>query len=573
LTKKRIVELYSEYIKTATKIRQADFLSKNQISIAAFYKHFKSFYELTEHRVNIPKNKKEFFEQVYDSYKINQANFHSLTSRLGWPRNSAYKAAHSFYGSTSELMSLIYLRAEAEGIITPSRDELDDRSALYKKRKAKTIKRYLVTAAMPEAELVKDAWHAMQNYAERNDAEIIVLPMRGMHSSHKRYTQELYNSTKNHFAIEYKLSANLVARDVKLFPAHRNPAYGNRDLAKKSSMIMAHTKQDQAPCQVLDVTKPRSVFTTGVITTRDFQNTLSGYRNQQELIVGGVVADVDSKTGEFFARHVLFQDDFISSMGKRYHASGDVTDDPAVYLKLGDIHSLFTEPQYKQASIEQINFFNVPEAGGGDWFDGKSISHYDAQNMIVRSKVLTLQDELDYLIEDVRDWLSKINCRLGMTASNHPEWINRYLTGNRWVNDPVNYRTALSLTNALLNHQDPIEYYFQENAPELCDRIQFYKRSEMQRLSNWLYTIHGDLGPDGARGSIHNQSAAGPVIMEHIHGAGKKGDVMAVGTLALQTLDYAANRLSSWQAQNIVIYQSGAAQQLWMSPRGKWKID
>lgn len=479
-----------------------------------------------------------------------------------------------FFGSFAELKGLVELRVQADDMIAPTRDDLDSNKKYLKNNKSKN-KKFIITAAMPEAELHRPAWEAIQNYAEQNKAEIIVLAMRGMHHSHKRYTDELYSLTKGSFAVEHSINDNLLARDIKLYPAHRNPAYGNRDLAKNKSLIIAHTKQDQAPCQVFDPEMPRSIYTTGVITQREFNETLSGFRNQQELILGGLVVDVDHKSGDFWARHIQFQEDgSFANMGKIYSADGSVKEDPGVYLKMGDVHSLFTEPQYKNASIEMINHFNVKEAGAGDWFDGKSISHYEANNMIEKSKLISLEYELNYLLEDVKDWCDRTKCTLGMTASNHPEWIDRYLVSNRWTTDVLNYKVALQLMNAVIEGNDPIEWYFKKNAPEIFDRLKFYKRNDFLRLpGDWLYTAHGDLGPDGARGSIHNQQAAGNLLMEHIHGPGKRNSIMAVGTLALKTLQYASNRLTSWQAQNIIVFESGTAQQLWMNKDGRWGLE
>lgn len=570
----KIEKEYKNYVNKTKRPTKKGFLKYAKISEHTFDKAF-IYAELKDKYLKgeLPATKSEIFDAAYKEYlKDINASVHSIFMGLGWRKGLAYDTINKLFKSTKHLLAMLQAQAEKDGHFQPTRNELDNRKKMYVKNKSR-VKKYVVTAAMPEAELHKQAWQSIQNYAERNKAEIVVLPMRGMNHSHKRYTQELYNSTKNHFAIEYQLSKNLIARDVKLFPAHRNPAYANRDLAMTQSLIMAHTKQDQAPCHVLDSTKPRSVFTTGTITTREFNNTLSGYRNAQEMKIGAVIVDVDNNTNEFYARHATFQDDYISDMGTKYHSDNTISEDKAICLKMGDVHSLFTEPQYKQASIEQINHFQVPEAVAGDWFDGKSISHYEAGNLVERSKLLSLEEELNYLVDDVRSWLDKTNAKIGMTASNHPEWINRYLLGSRYINDPLNYRIGIKLTAALIDKKDPIEYYFKENAPELCNRINFYKRHEIERRAGWLYTIHGDLGPDGARGSIHNQSASGPAIIEHIHGAGKRGDVMSVGTLALQTLEYAANRLSSWQAQNIIIFESGAAQQLWMSPKGKWRIN
>lgn len=522
-------------------------------------------------------NKKELLESAFTFYcrtiKTGEVfGRASWATYAGMTEAQAIKIITKSFGTWSEVRRLVELRVIAEEIIAPTRDDLDVKRFRKKTDKSR-VQRVIVTAAMPESELDRNAWNCLENYAERNKAQIIVLAMRGMHHSHKRYSEDLYNIAKGHFAVEHELSSNLLAKDVKLYPAHRNPAYGNRDLAKDRSLIIAHTKQDQAPCPALDPEKPRTIYTTGVITTRDFNETASGFRNAQELVKGAVAVDIDKKTGEFFARHCQFTDNGLSDMGYTYKPSGVVEKDPAMHLKMGDVHSLFTEPQYKAASIDQINYFDVPEVSAGDWFDGKSISHYESGNMIERSELLTLEHELNYLIKDVEDWLSKTKCKLGMTASNHPEWIKRYLLSNRWTTDPVNYRLGLELTNAAVQGYDPIEYYFKQNAPELLTRINFYKRSDFLREQGWLYTIHGDLGPDGARGSIHNQAAAGQVLMEHIHGPGKRGKVMAVGTLALKTLQYAAYRLSSWQAQNIIVFKSGTAQQLWMSKTGRWKID
>jgi hypothetical protein len=444
-------------------------------------------------------------------------------------------------------------------------------------------KRYFISSIMPESFLDKNFFASILNYCKVMKAELVILPMRGIHHTHKHYSEEVM-SVADKFVTEYYINSNLKVLEAQIPPMSPEPIALSLRLAKYTSLIVASPKQDFKALPVLDLNKPRSIWTTGVLTTRDYPKTASGFKGEIETVIGGLILEVDPKTNRFYCRQVQANEDGSFYDLDKCYSKNSVTQVSGEYLYVGDVHSGFTLDYARSASIDMANRLNVKCVGGGDWFDCYSISHHHKNK--IKTKVLkherqdrkhvsTLSTELKSLAEELKLWVKGLNPGIGIDIikSNHDEHLDRYLEEQRWIDDPINFRVSLDLAGAYLDGKNPIQYWIEKNYPELINRVNWLKRDDVKRVSSKqiLVSQHGDIGPNGSRSTNKNAEwSLQDCVLGHSHSPSVTRIVKRVGTLALG-LEYMVGP-SSHQVVNCLIYPNGNYQMLWIANDGKWHL-
>lgn len=444
-------------------------------------------------------------------------------------------------------------------------------------------KRYFISSILPEAFLDTKFFESILNYCRITKAELVILPMRGIHHTHKHYSEEVM-AVADKFVTEYYVNDNLKVLEAQIPPMSPDPISLSMRLAKSTSLIVASPKQDFKALPVLDVNKPWSIWTTGVLTTRAYPKTASGFKGEIETVLGGLILEVDPKTNRFYCRQVQANEDgSFYDLDKCYSASS-VTQASAEYLYVGDVHSGFTMGYARKASVEMANRLKVKNVGGGDWLDSYSISHHHKNK--IKTKVLkqerqdrkhvsTLEMELRSLAEELKLWLDSLHpdISIDIIKSNHDEHLDRYLEEQRWIDDPINFRISLDLAGAYLDGKNPIRYWIEKNYPELQQRINWLERDTIKRVSakDILVSQHGDIGPNGSRSTNKNAEwSLQECVLGHSHSPSVTRIVKRVGTLALD-LEYIVGA-SSHQVVNCLVYYNGNYQMLWVGSDGKWHL-
>lgn len=439
-----------------------------------------------------------------------------------------------------------------------------------------------VTCILPESNLNQPFWKSVKTLEKKRNAEIVLLTMRGIHHEHKYYSpevQELYR----YYATEFHLCSNLKALDIQEPPQSPDPTLKGLQHTENGSIIIASPKQNFRSVPVMDRLKPKSVISTGTITTRKYAKTHSGFLAEKDAVIGGVIVEIDRKTDTFFWRFVRANyDGSFYDLDNHYCPDGTVKKISAEYLVVGDVHSGFTDDYARKASIEMANLLKVKTVGGGDWMDCYSISHHHEHNMKVKVQkmeqkghVATLENELNFLGKELSLWKKGLNegIEIDIIASNHHEHLDRYFAEKRFFNDVPNYKLALELARIDLDDINPIKYYIEKHFPELRKGINWLTRKTIKYVSTKriLVSEHGDNGPNGTRSTNANaEYSLQACVLAHSHSPSVLRKVFRVGTLALE-LEYQKGA-SSHQNMNCVIYKNGARQMIWISPDGRFKL-
>jgi hypothetical protein len=159
-----------------------------------------------------------------------------------------------------------------------------------------------------------------------------------------------------------------------------------------------------------------------------------------------------------------------------------------------------------------------------------------------------------------------------VVASNHNEFLNRYLEEVRLRDDPLNAHTASRLMYQMMDGEDPVEAGL-KIIGKIPKNVLFLKREQDYKVLGWQLGSHGDRGMAGGRGSmVAREFAHGKSITGHSHVPEILRDTVVVGTSTYLNLPYTRGAPSAWMNSNAMLWDNGTVQ-LVNIIYGKWKLD
>ena len=348
-------------------------------------------------------------------------------------------------------------------------------------------------------------------------------------------------------------------------PQNQDPLSGNLDLSQyvEKSIIFPHTKQRFKPVpKNLGGKLPRIVMTTGCCTHPNYNGSnRRGRKAIRDHQYGfAVVETIDNKL--YLPRLVPAQKDgtFID-MGIKYSAkTGRISRAKTQALILGDIHCPNQDEKTMQANFEMIDYFKPSELYIHDLFDGVSVSPHTAEDEIehmflAESGMNKLEDE----VEKCYDLLMGISRHMGkrkvkVIASNHDDFLRRWLTSGSYRKEPHNARFAHKIYSKIQPEQWPLAVAM-EIIGKLPNNIEFLTLSDDCRPWGYETAAHGHKGINGARGSLKSlRTGYGKVIMGHTHQLEVNKGSICVGTSGIIPMPYQKGQPSTSIRGSAVIY-------------------
>ena len=449
------------------------------------------------------------------------------------------------------------------------------------------VKKYLITSAQLEAQPNYEFLKNLELYAQRHDAQIVVLPLAGttvydtvIHEDLQKY---VLNTSR-----DYPLNQSLKISNYEIKPQQINPLTGIKRFAQGDrSFIFGSPKQHLEYVANDNDDIPKAVLTTGSITHPYYKtHTRVGRIAEKDHEYGAVIVEIeDNKTFHFRHIKALKSGRFFDVEG-RYHNKKHEPLDGVEALVIGDLHPNYLDPEHKKVTFEQIKHFKPKRIFLHDAFDGISISHHNigknaTNHMLYEMQGLNLGKELKHTYQVLKEYckVMKPYGEVFVVKSNHDEHLNRYLEEGRFIGDKGNDYVGAQLYLALLEEDGGLEKNIMDKTPlkyglelqgKLPKNLVFLNRQDGYKLLGYQLGNHGDLGKNGGKGSVRSiEEANGKSITGHTHSPLKYRDTYRVGTSSKLRMGY--NRgYSSWVNTNAVMYSSGQVQLL-NTIRGKWK--
>ncbi len=435
----------------------------------------------------------------------------------------------------------------------------------------KKYKRYVITTAVMGCRVHEGFLEAIKYYCAINDARLIVLtcadPAKrnsdwsSLGHIDKRVQQYIVPS-------ETYLNNNLFLSNIKTSAKQINPLTGLKRIAGKSkSFISAGTKLMLESIPSGNSKYPKVCMTSGAITVADYNTEMymserTGYLANSDHALAAIVVEIES-ADKFHFRHLeSYRDGSFIDLGIKYSPDKTKTQVNAEAVVFGDIHIGNTCPKAFAMGKEVCELLKPDYLFLHDLYDGAAVNHHESKDLIYRANKYAKEPEKSRIYDDIGlvaselVEISKLAKNVLVVRSNHDEWLDKYLKSGAFINDPVNYRAGLELSLDMLDGHNPLEKHcLGILRSKKINNVRFLSRDEDFILSGRQFGGHGDMGANGATGSLSSfEICYGASVTAHTHRMGRLRNALMVGTLSKLRMGYNKGP-SSWTQTLAVQYK------------------
>lgn len=425
---------------------------------------------------------------------------------------------------------------------------IDQKTVSKKLKKIRKKKVWLVTAAQNATPPDKNWLASLHTYCDHRDAELVVIPIRYKNPTsvfadkdHDWWHPDL---AKHLVDKRYELCPGLILLgDIQVQPTAVSPLTGLEGFTGVKSGIVGHPKYQFRTVATRQGDMPKIMTTTGAVTIPNYTKSKAGKRGAEAHHLGATVVEWD---GKFFHLRQISADPsgaFID-LDKRYTPDGVEVAPRPKSIVLGDLHQWWVCKEVDKATFGKkglIDRLNPEHVFLHDVVDGFSISHHHRQDPF--KKYAKQKFGKGNILQEITDFAAFMTARMKdgvnyhIVPSNHDDHITRYIKETDWRNDPENAKfylhTALYMVeNVQMNSWGdstprPFDYWIKR----LCPRLNVLSRDQSFEILGVEHNYHGDIGPNGARGTTKNLTKIGvKVTSGHVHSPAAEDGVMSVGT-------------------------------------------
>lgn len=459
-----------------------------------------------------------------------------------------------------------------EDIFTPKRHALLN-------KEIRTKKTFFITTVVTGCKVLPGFLENIDAFCAKNDAVPLFLLASDPAATANGWGIDPV--LENRFIVfsDVALNSNIFISTIKLSAKHIDPITSLGRIGQRNgSFVYASPKQRLKFVANSNTKMPHALMTTGACTIPEYSTTRymsdrTAYIANHDHVMGGIIVEVvDNKIYHFRQVQAEKTGSFID-LGN-YFQNGKCSKVKAKAFVLGDYHAGETDPKAEKAWLEVIEHVGAETVVFHDLFNGKSISHHEVKNKLLRARraaenATRLDIEIKKATSVLNLWSTKAQ-ELVVTKSNHDEFLDRYLDEGRFMEDPQNLELSLELAQQVVKGQDPLKYAVEKFGLKNWKQVRWLKRDEDFKVARIELGAHGDKGSNGSRGSLRAmENAYGHSVSGHSHSPEILRGAWQVGTTSLLKLDYNKGP-SSWLHTSCLVYANGS-RQLINSINGNWK--
>lgn len=481
------------------------------------------------------------------------------------------------FGTKTALMARVEEEIATEFLEAPTE------KTIRKLKKAQ--KKYVIIGVMNNTYIDQELMACLERYAKHNRAEILALPM--YYKNPTSLTER--NKIEKEYWWDQEFPGHYVTKNMnlgpylRLIPEHRinvtamNPLVGLEHLAGKYSAIYANPQFHMKVVPESQDKIPHILHTTGTVCVGDnFSHTNAGGKAKRLAVNGALIVELSNDI--FNLRQLEYKEGVICDLDKAY------TPEKAMPIKeygtsamiWGDIHVEVADKAVVEASKKLAKECNVDSHYLHDILDFSCQSHHNKNNFIMKYMLSKHgKDKVEGAVREVAEFVLDLvedGAAVKIVDSNHHDhiarWINErdfkhmgpnnayfYICLMKRLMEEVQLDTEkLSLTNDnVLKHALEIVHE-KELEPHF---VEFLSRVESHMVKGIELSQHGDVGPNGSRGSITGFAKTnGPLVIGHSHSPGIYRHVYQVGKTAHLGQSYMKG-YSSHLNTHCIIYPNG----------------
>lgn len=461
-------------------------------------------------------------------------------------------------------------------------------------------KRYVVTSAQNNTPINVPFLKSLINYCTVNDAELLVIPYRYKNPTSVWSTNDRTNDVWHPSLSDYLLNEELkigkhvrIMGNIKIQPTATSPLSGFDSVSGIDSAIFGHPNIELKTIPAVPGKVPKILATTGSVTIPNYTDSKAGHKGAYHHNFSAILIEIDDHE-IFHIRHLISnnKDGSFYDLDKKYLTNAVEYNCRPIALVAGDIHAEVVSEEAKEAIFTGINSIasqtNPKSYVLHDIVDGSARSHHNIRDSLGRFRKHLFNDNnnVEESLQKVANFLEDIyrdDTNIFVVKSNHDEHIDRWLREADPNLDPENARFYHYLRYHQYKHIcenkkfDIIEFWgnnpdqYRGIKPCVYDKTHFLSRGESMELAGVEVSLHGDMGPNGARGTLRNLSKLGQkLVIGHSHTPGIINGSYQVGTTSELRLDYNVGP-SSWLHTSALIYPDGNVTLINVI-NGRWKI-
>lgn len=452
---------------------------------------------------------------------------------------------------------------------------------LFNDKRGFESRRYIVTTAVADSVADIDFLNSLKSYSKQHDAEIVILPCESITNSFEKRTavfdREFNDPIYRFISSDQKLNDNLSLCSIQVSAKQIKPITGlSRIGHREGSYIFASPKQF---LEYIPSGNSRNnnfaIMTPGACTkpqyfTETFVSKRLSYIAAHDHGMGAIIVEIEDDKAFHFRQIQADENGSFIDLGVEYHSDGSSNEVP-VNVVLGDIHSAQLDYNAVNALSDLTKDMDVQSIYLHDLFDGHSINHHiqsiGAKSARAQKGMHMLYDEIantrDTLIGLANAFCAK---NTYVVRSNHDEFLDRYLSEGRYVDDPENHYFALQIAPALFEDVTPLQRAIDmtlehaESESTESRGITFLHRSSNNNIGGVHVASHGDKGLNGAKASLNSlEKIYGDCVTAHVHTAAIQRGVFRVGTMSNLDMGYNSGP-SSWTQTSCLVYENGQRQ-------------
>lgn len=427
--------------------------------------------------------------------------------------------------------------------------------------------RVLITSVTNGTQINQDCWEVLLNYAKQTKSELFVLWGEGV-TPKSYFTKDVYALLEPYLCteVQFTKSDRCIAKDLHIKPQIKDPLSSlDRVFSDEvSHVIVASPKQYLKMLPYECNRLPRQAWSTGTISEIEYKSDVSGQINDCNVTFGGVLATYNKKLGYYQIRNLIYKDKAIFDINQVYKKSGTprlLTKVPAVVL--GDMHFPEEDKDAVNASVDLINTCLPKKVFLHDWCSFNSINHHEEGKCL--EKILkttddnfTLKTELEVSAKKLETLMKECpNSDFYIVASNHDNFITKWLNEGMFIKDRLNAKIGASLFIKLLDNEPILPSLIKDTK-----RLHLMDSKESLIICGYEVAAHGHEGIAGARGSVRSYTRAfNKSVSGHTHSPQIFESAVVVGTNSKLNLPY-TGKIMNWGQSNVIIHENGTIQQI-----------
>jgi len=461
---------------------------------------------------------------------------------------------------------------------TPSAEPPKDLKAVPMRKVLPAVKRYVITSAQNATPIDKPTFETLKQVAKYYDAELVVIPGR-----YKNPTSQWNQNNKDHdwwdeavvpYLCDGRINLNdrlVMLGDVKIQWAAQTPLNGMDSLTKGNSGIVGHGSRGLRSIATPQYKYPKIMLTTGACTVSNYVDCKRGKIAEFNHCLGGLIVEIDGDA--FYVRQLNATDEgHIIDLDMEFTPQEAYAAKPALSIALGDLHYPWPTPQVILTTFTApdslANVINPQYLIWHDVIDFHSRNHHHKEDWITqfgkaKFKIDSVRAEIENAIHFINEHTAE-GCKSIIVSSNHDRAVARWLREVDFRKDPVNAEFYIDCAKRAMQSvkvtDGGIEYedLFISIGKELASpNVQFLKQGESFILERVEYGFHGDLGPNGARGTTKNLSRIGVKVTKgHSHNAEIVDGCYSAGKFT-GMLEYENGGPSNHTNSHVIQYSNG----------------